>query len=136
MDGVSATAQAVARRSSAPWRRFQSVVLAVQVGATSDGGEVLAQAQSLRPQVVVIDLGTPGLTGLETISHLRATMPDVGLIAMSLLGASGYRRAALAAGADDFVPKGALANDLPPAIRRVAQDCRSPERPVGNGGER
>ena len=97
------------------------------VGTLSGDQESLAQVQSLRPQVVVIDLGTPGLTRLETIAHLRAMMPEVGIIAISLLSASGYRQVALAAGADDFVSKRNLSTDLVPAIRRVAQTVRSAE---------
>ena len=94
------------------------------VGTLNGDQESLAQVQSLRPQVVVIDLGTPGLTRLETIAHLRAMMPEVGIIATSLLSANGYRLAALAAGADDFVSKRNLSTDLLPAIRRVVSSQR------------
>ena len=93
----------------------------VVVAAAHGGEEKLAQAPSLRPQVVVVDLGTPGLTNLETVAHLRSMMPDVSIIAMSLVRATGYREAALAAGADDLVLKAALVTDLLPAIRRAAE---------------
>lgn len=92
----------------------------VVIGTASDNKEGLAKAQSLRPQVVVIDLGTPGLINLKAISHLRTVMPDASIIATSLLDVTGYREAALAAGADDFLRKMALVTDLLPAIRRVA----------------
>jgi DNA-binding NarL/FixJ family response regulator len=51
-------------------------------------------------------------------------MPDVSIIAMSLVRAAGYREAALAAGADDLVLKAALVTDLLPAIRRAVQNGR------------
>jgi len=63
----------------------------------------------------------PGLSGLETIPRLRAMLPEVSIIALTLLDAKVYRQAALAAGADDFVPKANLSTDLLPAIRRVAK---------------
>ena len=94
----------------------------VVVGATDGGRESLAQAQSCRPQVVVVDLGTPGLTNLEAVIQLRSMMPQVSIIAMSLVRDTGYREAALAAGADDLVLKAALVTDLLPAIRRAAQN--------------
>jgi DNA-binding NarL/FixJ family response regulator len=91
----------------------------VVVGTAANGEECLALAQSLQPRVVVNDLGTPGLTGLQTIARLRETMPYVGIVATSLVRASGYREAALAVGADALVSKAALATDLVTAIRQV-----------------
>jgi DNA-binding NarL/FixJ family response regulator len=93
----------------------------IVVGAVCGGEEALAQAQDLRPQVILIGLDRPGL---ETISRLRNVLPDVGIIALTLEGDT-YRQAALAAGADDLVRKAALITDLLPAIRRVAQADRS-----------
>jgi DNA-binding NarL/FixJ family response regulator len=94
----------------------------VVVGAVDGGQENLTQAPSLRPQVMVVDLGTPGLTNLEAVAQLRAMMPDVGIIAMSQVRATGYREAALAAGADDLVLKATLLTDLLPAIRRTMEN--------------
>ena len=98
----------------------------VSVVATARGGEeALAQAEALRPQVVLIDLNMPGLSGLEAIPRLRRALPDAGIIAVTLLDTDGYRQAALAAGADDFVSKMTLNTDLLPAIRRVALATRT-----------
>jgi two-component system invasion response regulator UvrY len=91
------------------------------VGLLHGGEEALAQAQSLRPQVILIDLNMPGLNGLETISRMRVMLPEVGIIALTLLDPKVYRQAALAAGADDFVAKANLTTDLLPAIRRVVR---------------
>ncbi len=75
------------------------------VGTAAGGAEALTQAQALRPQVILLDLLMPDVPGLEAIPRLRAALPDVGIIALTLHDADGYRRAALAAGADDFVTK-------------------------------
>jgi DNA-binding NarL/FixJ family response regulator len=91
------------------------------VGAAGGGEEALALAQDLEPHIVLIDLAMPGLSGLETIPHLRAMLPEVGIIALTMLDTNSYWQAALAAGANDFVPKASLDTDLLPAIRRVAQ---------------
>jgi DNA-binding NarL/FixJ family response regulator len=97
----------------------------VVVGAAGGGQEALALAQELQPDIVVIDLAMPGLSGLETIPRLRAVLPEVGIIALTVLDTNGYREAALAASANDFVPKATLDTDLLPAIRRVAQGAPS-----------
>ena len=97
------------------------------VGAAGGGEEALALAQDLQPDIVVIDLAMPGLSGLETIPRLRAVLPEVGIIALTVLDTNGYREAALSASANDFVPKVNLDTDLLPAIRRVARG--GPSRP-------
>jgi DNA-binding NarL/FixJ family response regulator len=99
----------------------------VVVGAAGGGEEALALAQDLQPDIVVIDLAMPGLSGLVTISLLQVVLPEVGIIALTVLDTKGYRQAALAAGANDFVPKASLDTDLLLAIRRVAQ--ADPSRP-------
>ena len=99
----------------------------VIVGAADGGEEALALAQDLQPDIVLIDLAMPGLSGLETIPRLRAVLPEVGIIALTVLDINSYWQAALAAGASDFVPKARLNTELLPAIRRVAQS--EPSRP-------
>ena len=109
-------------------QRHQELVV---VGTARGGEEALAQAQELRPQVILIDLRMPGLNGMATIPRLRVMLPEVGIIALTLLDPNTYRRAALAAGADDFVAKANLATELLPAIRRVVS-----EKPNITGGGR
>jgi DNA-binding NarL/FixJ family response regulator len=103
-------------------RRHDDLIV---VGAICGGEEALAQAQDLQPQVILIGLDMPGLTGLETISRLRKVLPDVGIIALTLLEGNAYRQAAMAAGADELVPKAELTTELLPAIRRVTRADRS-----------
>lgn len=91
------------------------------VGAAGGGEEALALAQDLQPDMVLIDLAMPGLSGLAAIPRLRAMLPEVGIIALTVLNTNSYWEAALAAGANDFVAKASLNTDLLPAIRRVAQ---------------
>ena len=102
----------------------------VVVGAAGGGEEGLIQAQEQRPDIVLVDLRMPGLSGLETIPLLRSMLPDVGIIALTLWDANGYREAALAAGADDLISKFVVNTVLLPAIRRVARSKGSQEKPV------
>lgn len=91
----------------------------VVVGVAASGREALAQAVALCPQVVLLDLAMPGLSGLEVIPMLRASLPKTRIIALTLGEAEVYREAALAAGADEFVSKSALSGELLPAVWRV-----------------
>ena len=90
------------------------------VGAVCEGEEALTQVQDLEPDIVLIDTAMPNLIGeLSFISRLRAALPSVGIIALTLIGTDGYRQAALEAGVDEFVPKAAMGTDLLSAIRRI-----------------
>lgn len=100
----------------------------VVVGQAGVGDGALAEAQALQPQVILIALGMPGLPCLEIIARLRETLPDVGIIALTLLDTKGYEEAVLAAGADALLPKVTLSTDLLPAMRRVMR-ARPPEKP-------
>jgi CheY-like chemotaxis protein len=95
------------------------------VGMARSGEEALARAKELQPQVILLDLAMPGMGGFSAIPRLRSMMPDVGIIALTVLDANGYREAALTAGADDFVAKANLNTHLVPAIRRVVESGRS-----------
>lgn len=89
------------------------------VGTAASGERGLALAPILRPQVILVDLNMPGLSGIGTIRFLRALMPRTGIIALSMLERDIYRQEALLAGADDYVPKSAMAAEIVPAIRRL-----------------
>jgi CheY-like chemotaxis protein len=91
------------------------------VGTATGGAAALVQAGDLHPQVVVIDLAMPGMSGLEAIPRLRELQPNAGIVALTQMEPAEYREAALAAGADEFVTKALLSTDLLPAIQRVRQ---------------
>lgn len=89
------------------------------VGTAGSGEECLAQAQLLAPEVILIDLNMPGLSGLNTIPLLRIMFPEMRIIAMTLNDSETSRRAVLAAGGNELVSKATMSTDLVPAIRRV-----------------
>jgi two-component system nitrate/nitrite response regulator NarL len=68
----------------------------VVVGAAGGGEEALALTHDLQPDIVVMDLAMPSLSGLATIPLLQVVLPGVGIIALTVLGANSYRQAALA----------------------------------------
>lgn len=96
----------------------------VVIGTAADGKEALTRAETLRPQVILIDLAMPGLPGLEAIPRLRSTLPEVGIIALTVMNTNGFRQAALAAGANTFISKTSMRSDLLPAIRELVEPGR------------
>ena len=96
------------------------------VGSVSDGREAVAQAATLQPDVVLVDLQMPLQSGLVLLPHLRTRLPDAILVALTLLDPDTYQAATLAAGADAFVSKMRIEHDLIPTIRRLAS--RGPRR--------
>jgi two-component system response regulator NreC len=95
----------------------------VIAGTALGGKEALTKAESLRPQVILIDLSMTDLHGLQAIPQLRSMLPDAVIIALTFMDSDNYRQAALAAGANDFVSKSKLDTDLLPAIWRVFETC-------------
>jgi DNA-binding NarL/FixJ family response regulator len=98
------------------------------VGLATDDSELLAKAQALRPRIVVLNLRMALLSSLNVIPALRKVVPNIRAIFLTLLESEGYRQAALATGADDFVSKLHLFTDLLPAIRRVTEPASEPWR--------
>lgn len=91
------------------------------IGQSGGGHEALSTAENLRPQLVLMDLSMPDLPGMILIPRLRKILPEAGVIVLSMLDAQGYRTAALAAGADEFVSKAEMFSELIPAIQQVVQ---------------
>jgi DNA-binding NarL/FixJ family response regulator len=90
------------------------------VGTAAGGEEGLKLAKKLKPQIILLDLAMPDLPGLDAIPLLREVLPEVKLIALTMLDTDGYRTAAKTAGADAFVAKAAMGTKLLSEIRRVS----------------
>ena len=90
------------------------------VGTVEGGRDAVAEAERLRPDVILVDLKMPDVPGLQLLPQLRKTLPDAILVALTLMDADEYREDALAAGAEAFVSKTSLERDLLPTIQQLA----------------
>src|SRR5205085_3830782 len=86
----------------------------------ADGLSACEQVARLIPDVVVMDVSMPGLTGSEATEQLRRDCPGVKVLALTVHEDKGYLRQLLAAGAAGYVLKRAAAEELVRAIRTVA----------------
>jgi DNA-binding NarL/FixJ family response regulator len=91
------------------------------VGIVSDGREALAAIESLRPDVVVLDIAMPTLNGIEAARQLRAAGSPVKVVFLTMHRDAAYAARALDAGAAGFVLKHAAAAELVTAIREALQ---------------
>lgn len=87
------------------------------VGEAEDGCRALEAAKSLRPDVVVLDIGMPGLSGLDVIGLIREAQPTVQVVILSMHAKESYVHQALASGATGYVLKASPSSDILEAIR-------------------
>jgi len=87
------------------------------VGSAADGREMLKAVASLRPDVVLMDIGMPALNGLDAGRQLKAQYPQIKLIYLTMNNSVEYARAAMRAGASGFVLKNTQCSELLGAIR-------------------
>ncbi|WP_157369997.1 response regulator transcription factor [Zavarzinella formosa] len=90
------------------------------VGEAADGLVACLRIPALKPDVAVMDVSMPGLTGSQATARLRQECPTVRVLALTVHEDRGYIRQLLAAGAAGYVLKRAAPEELIHAIRTVA----------------
>lgn len=110
------------------------------VGEASTGTEVIDLARTLTPQVIVMDVAMPGMSGLSAMSAILKERPDAAILVLSMHSEQTLVRQALAAGARGYILKNAVDLDLASAVKRVASGETvldpSVNRPAPLAGER
>jgi DNA-binding NarL/FixJ family response regulator len=89
------------------------------VGEAESGEEAIIAADELRPDVVVMDISMPGMSGLQAARLLRERKPELNIILASQHSDKAYADEALSQGAKGYVLKAAAAAELSVAIREV-----------------
>jgi DNA-binding NarL/FixJ family response regulator len=91
------------------------------VAETDDGEKALALAETLKPDVVVLDIQMPKLSGIEVARMIRAKSLPVGILILTAYDDDAYVSAVLKAGANGYVLKTASPAEIIAAIRDVHQ---------------
>jgi DNA-binding NarL/FixJ family response regulator len=89
------------------------------VGQVSDGRALLEAAQNLKPDVIVLDITMPGLNGVEAGRLVKANLPSVKLVFLTMNEDAELAAEAFRAGASAYVLKRSPASELTIAIREV-----------------
>lgn len=90
------------------------------VGEASDGVEALELVKQFRPDVLVVDLVMPKMSGLEAARQLKYVAPETRAVILSMHSSEPYILEALHSGAQGYVLKTAGATELAKAVRTVA----------------
>jgi DNA-binding NarL/FixJ family response regulator len=91
------------------------------IGEADDGRQAVQLVESLKPDVVVMDIGMPSLNGIEAARQITASRPDTAVVILSMHADEGYVLRALKAGARAYLLKDSATTDLVQAIRAVVE---------------
>lgn len=90
------------------------------VGEASTGAEALTVARITEPEVVLMDIGLPDLSGIDVTRQLKAQRPETAVVALTIHEDEEYFFKMLQAGANGYVPKRAAPEELITAVRTAA----------------
>ena len=97
-----------------------------QVVSARNGEDAIVQARAHRPDVILMDLRMPGMTGTDAMRVLRSdpSFQHIPIIALTAHALDGERAEALDAGFDELIPKPCLPDHLALAVERILASSR------------
>ena len=110
---------------NAAMRHLRKVEWLDIVGRASNGLEAIERSETLRPQVVLMDLAMPEMGGLQATRLIKAQDLPPFIIIASHFDDSEHRAHALRAGADGFVSKLSYIHDVLPLLEQLAQENKA-----------
>jgi DNA-binding NarL/FixJ family response regulator len=94
------------------------------VGEAQDGFLAVRQAEALQPDLILLDVGLPGLNGMEAARKIRDIAPRTKIVFLTQESASDVVEEAFALGAQGYVLKAQAGSELLPAVEAVLQGFR------------
>ncbi len=91
------------------------------VAEAADGREAAERAEATRPDIVVLDIAMPNMSGIEAAQRIRALLPQAAIVILSMHADEGYVLRALKVGAKGYLLKDSAENDLIDAIKAVSE---------------
>ncbi|MGA2878124.1 MAG: response regulator transcription factor [Bryobacteraceae bacterium] len=91
------------------------------VAEAADGRQAVEQAEATEPDVAVLDIAMPNLSGIEAAQRIHAALPNTAIVILSMHSDEGYVLRALKAGAKGYLLKDSAEGDLIDAIQSVHQ---------------
>ncbi|CAB4692060.1 unannotated protein [freshwater metagenome] len=100
------------------------------IGEAASGAEAMAVATRMRPDVIILDIQLPDISGLELIPKIRKEIPDVAFLMLTMYPESEYLFQALESGASAFLGKESSILEIASTIRSIAVNPRSFTSPL------
>jgi len=94
------------------------------VGEAEDGEHGLGLIRQLQPDIALVDVHMPGISGVELTERVRRAKLPVRIVILTVASEATYPRRLLEAGASGYLTKGCPADELIKAIRQVADGKR------------
>jgi len=92
------------------------------VGQVGNGIDAVTETQRLRPELVLIDINMPQMNGLEALSALKKTMPDIKVVMLTVSDSDNDLFAAMDTGADGFLLKSLTADEFIDLLEGLRRD--------------
>ena len=92
------------------------------VGEAEDGPEAVEKARELRPDLILLDIGLPGMNGIEVAKQIFHTCPTSKIVFVTQVDDREVTAAALAAGAQAYLLKENVARELVATVQAVLLD--------------
>ena len=91
------------------------------VGEAADGRQAVEGMEATKPDVAILDIAMPNMSGIEAAQRIRALLPQAAIIILSMHSDESYVLRALKAGAKGYLLKDSAENDLIEAIKAVSE---------------
>ncbi|MFZ5447841.1 MAG: response regulator [Thermodesulfobacteriota bacterium] len=92
----------------------------------ASGEEAVSVAQSANPRLVIMDIGLPGINGIEAAHNIKASLPATQVVMLTIYDDEAHRADAASAGVSGYVPKRKVQTELLPVIARLLAGGNEP----------
>jgi DNA-binding NarL/FixJ family response regulator len=98
-----------------------------QLLEAKNGEDAITVAQTMFPRLVIMDIGLPGMSGIEAAQGIKAAVPETRVVMLTIYDDEAHRSDAAAAGVSAYVPKRKVQTELLPVLTRLlAEDKVKP----------
>ena len=99
-----------------------------QLLEATSGEEGVTLAQAMSPCLVIMDIGLPGMNGIEAAQSIKAAVPTTRVVMLTMFDDEAHRADAVTAGVSAYVPKRKVQTELLPVLTRLLEEdsCETP----------
>lgn len=110
------------RISLSSWVKDLFPKLSIHNSRTGEDG--LTLVDKIKPNILIVDIGLPGINGIEVTKLTKKFSPKTQVIVLTMLDGANYENESLDAGAFTFINKRDMYNKLPSVLESILNDCK------------